>query len=135
MTNTDDWHEWPQINFDIDLFDDVQDWVANRFGDENKEVILVNKTANHFSIAIQDPKILGVALLKFSSGELSPNQIEIDKTQREMRELLDAEILKLTEELKQKVSQSTYYEQYIKETTNEDGLFSYNNGVWTNVEE
>ncbi len=133
MTNT-DWHEWPQLEFDIDQFDDVQDWVINRFGEDTTEVILVGRGSYNFHIAVRDPKIINLALLKFGDCILQPNQVNKDLIQEELRKQTDLEIKRLLEELGAKMKNIPTFEQ-IKDAVAEDAFFSYNNGVWNNVKE
>ena len=134
MTNN-DWRSWPQLEFDIEQFDDVQDWVVNRFGDETREVILVGKGRECFHIAIQDPKVLNVALLKFSDCILQGNEYEKREEAEQVRKTVDIEVKKLITELQQKLTSSPYYDKYVKEAAAGEGLFSFDNGVWTNVKE
>lgn len=132
MTNTDDWHEWPQIQFDIDLYDDVSDWVINRFGEDTKEVILTEKNGSYFYIAIQDPRVLDVALLKFTCS-LHPCHTERMRLYNIEHAKIDAEIKRLTTELQKKITSTPILNNYVKEAAR-DVLLSYNDGVWTNVE-
>lgn len=137
MTNIQDWRDWPQVLFDIDLFDDVHDWVMNRFGIQDpgkEEVVLVSKNSDHFRIAIKDYKVLDVTLLKFQC-HLCPSEQEQDVTRKEEQTKLDAEIKILMTELQAKLKNSPSYDKYVKGAIKGDGLFSHNNGVWTNVEE
>jgi len=133
-----EWRQWPQVRFDIDLFDEVHDWVMNRFGVQypgKEEVVLVSKNPDHFRIAIKDPKILNVTLLKFTC-EMCLCEYDQMKAHEAERASLDAEIKRLITEIQQKISVvGSPYENYIKEAVKEDGLFSYDNGVWTNVKE
>ena len=128
------WHEWPQLEFDIEQFDDVQDWVVNRFGDDTIEVVLAGKGSYNFHIAVRDPKIVNYALLKFSEARLQPNQVNKDIIQEEIRKQTDLEIKRLLEEIGQKIKDIPTFEQ-IKNAVAEDTFFSYDNGVWTNVKE
>lgn len=132
MTNT-DWHEWPQLEFDIDQFDDVQDWVVNRFGEDTAEVILVDKGSYVFHIAIQDPKIVNYALLKFDSCTLQPNQVNKDILAEEIRKQTDLELKRLITAIRDKMGEPVFDYQEI--AAEEDTFFSYDNGVWTNVKE
>lgn len=133
-----EWREWPQVRFDIDLFDDVGDWVMNRFGyqsPEEEEVVLVYKGADYFRVAIKDPKVLNVTLLKFNC-DLCLTECEQEYHRKAEAEKIDAEIKRLMTEIQQKITVvGSPYEKYIKEAIKEDGLFSYDNGVWTNVKE
>ena len=133
MTDT-NWHEWPQLEFDIEQFDDVQDWVVNRFGEDTTEVILVGKGTYNFHIAIRDLKIINLALLKFGDCILQPSQVNKDLIQEELRKQTDIEIKRLLEELGSKLKDIPTFEQ-IKDAVAEDTFFSYDNGVWTNVKE
>ena len=133
MTNT-DWHEWPQLEFDIEQFDDVQDWVINRFGEDTNDVVLAGKGSYNFHIAIRDPKIINFVLLKFEDCKLQPNQTNKDIMQEELRKQTDLEIKRLLEELGDKIRNIPTFEQ-IKDAMAEDTFFSYEKGVWTNVKE
>ncbi len=133
MTNT-DWHEWPQLEFDIEQFDDVQDWVVNRFGEDTTEVVLAGKGSYNFHIAIKDPKIINLALLKFEGCKLQPNQVNKDILEEELRKQTDIEIKRLLKELGGKIQNIPTFEQ-VKNAVAEDTFFSYDNGVWTNVKE
>ena len=137
MTDNNDWRKWPQVLFDIDLFDDVHDWVMNRFGHQypgKEEVVLVSKNPDHFRIAIRDPKVLDVTLLKFTC-ELCSSEREREITRKDEQRKLDAEIARLTAEIQAKLVSSPLYEKYIKEAVKENVKFSYDNGVWTHVTE
>lgn len=132
MTDT-DWKQWPQLEFDIDYFEDVQDWVVNRFGDNTREVILVGKGTFDFRIAIRDPKILNFAILKFKESTLMGNELEQEIVREEIKKQTDRDIASLMKELKEKLDKLPSVQ-----TTNaarKDAFFSYNNGVWNNVEE
>ena len=135
MTDT-DWKQWPQLEFDIDYFEDVQDWVVNRFGDNTREVILVGKGTFDFRIAIRDPKILNFAILKFKESTLMGNELEQEIVREEIKKQTDIEIKKLLEELGEKLKhiKMPSFEQ-VKNAARKDAFFSYNNGVWNNVEE
>ena len=132
MTDT-NWHEWPQLEFDIEQFDDVQDWVVNRFGEYTDDVVLAGKGSYNFHIAVKDTKIINLALLKFEGARLQPNQINKDIMQEELRKQTDLEIKRLLEELGDKIRNIPTFEQ-IKDAVAEDTFFAYNKGVWTNVE-
>ncbi len=135
MTDT-DWKQWPQLEFDIDYFEDVQDWVVNRFGDNTSEVILVGKGTYNFVIAIRDPKILNFAILKFKECTVRPNEYDQEIIREEVKKQTDIEIKKLIEELQVKLKnvKMPTFEQ-VKDAARKDAFFSYNNGVWNNVEE
>lgn len=135
--NYNEWRQWPQVFFDIELFDDVHDWVMNRFGVQypgKEEVVLVTKNPDHFRIAIKDPKVLDVTLLKFQC-HLCPSEREQVVARKEEEAKLDAEIKTLMAEIQRKLKDSPSYENWIAGGPKEDALFSHNNGVWTHVEE
>ena len=123
-----------QLEFDIEEFDDVQDWVVNRFGDDTCDVILAGKGSYNFHIAVRDPKVVNIALLKFENCRLQPNQVNKDIIQEQIRKQTDLEIKRLLEEIGQKIKDIPTFEQ-IKNAVAEDTFFSYDNGVWTNVKE
>ena len=136
MTNIQDWRDWPQVLFDIDLFDDVHEWVMNRFGIQDpgkEEVVLVSKNSDHFRIAIKDYKVLDVTLLKFKC-DLCACEHEQIKTREIESAQIDAELKKLIAELQVKLQNSPSYDKYVK-GAKEDGLFSYSNGDWIHVKE
>ena len=133
MTNT-NWQEWPQLEFDIEQFEEVQDWVVNRFGDDTCDVVLAGKGSYNFHIAVRDPKIVNYTLLKFGEARLQPNQVNKDIIQEEIRKQTDLEIKRLLNELGDKIRELPTFEQ-IKDAVAEDTFFSYNKGVWTNVKE
>ena len=130
------WHDWPQIEFDIEQFDDVQDWAVNRFGMATDEVVLIGRGTYNFHIAVKDPKIVNLVLLKFEGCRLQPNQVNKDLIQEELKKQTDLEIEKLLGELRDKLKDVHIptFEQ-IEDAVRRDAYFSYNNGVWTNVKE
>ena len=128
------WREWPQLEFDIEYFDDVQDWVINRFGEYTDDVVLAGKGSYNFHIAVKDPKIVNYVLLKFENCRLQPNQVNKDIMAEEIRKQTDLEIKRLLEELSAKLKDLPTFEQ-VKDAVAEDTFFSYDNGVWTNVKE
>lgn len=135
MTNT-DWHEWPQLEFDIEQFEDVQDWVINRFGEDTTEVILVGKGTYNFHVAIKDPKIINYTLLKFTGCRLQPNQQNKDIIAEEIKKQTDADIKRLIEKVHAKLKDipQPSYEEW-NDAVSESVYFTNNNGVWTNVKE
>jgi hypothetical protein len=135
MTNTDyKWRTWPQIEFDNDYFDDVADWVVNRFGEDTTEVILVGKGKFNFHIAIRDPKVLNVALLKFEHCELQPSEERKDEIRVELDKAVDLEIKRLLEEVNKKLENTPTFER-VKEAVKQDAYFAYENGEWNNVKD
>lgn len=129
-----DWKQWPQLEFDIEYYDDVQDWVANRFGDTDTDVILVGKGTYNFHIAIRDPKILNFAILKFRQCTIRPNEYEQEVIREEIAIATEKEIKRLLEELNTKLKDVPTFEQ-VRDAVKKDTFFSYDNGVWTNVKE
>jgi hypothetical protein len=135
MTMTDiDWKQWPQLEFEIEYYDDVRDWVANRFGDEDKDVLLVGKGTYNFHIAVRDPKILNFAILKFKECAVRPNEYEQEVIREEIAIATEKEIKRLLEELNGKIKDLPTFEA-VKNAVKEDRFFSYENGVWTDVKE
>lgn len=135
MTMTDiDWKQWPQLEFEIEYYDDVRDWVANRFGDEDKDVLLVGKGTYNFHIAVRDPKILNFAILKFRQCTIRPNEYEQEVIREEIAIATEKEIKRLLEELNGKIKDLPTFEA-VKNAVKEDRFFSYENGVWTDVKE
>lgn len=132
MTDT-DWKQWPQLEFDIDYFDDVQDWVVNRFGDNTREVILVGKGKFDFRIAIRDPKILNFAILKFRESKIIGNELEQEIVREEIKKQTDREMAILLAQLREKLDKLPSVQTV--NAARKDAFFSYNNGVWNNVEE
>ena len=125
MTNT-NWQEWPQLEFDIEQFEEVQDWVVNRFGDDTCDVVLAGKGSYNFHIAVRDPKVVNIALLKFGEARLQPNQVNKDIIQEEIRKQTDLEIKRLLEELKGRLPNLPTFED-VKNAVAEDAFFSYDN--------
>ena len=132
--NDTDWKQWPQLEFEIEDYDDVQDWVVNRFGDEDKDVVLVGKGTYNFHIAVRDPKILNFAILKFRQCTIRPNEYEQEVIREEIAIATEKEIKRLLEELNGKLKDLPTFEQ-VKNAVREDKFFSYENGVWTDVKE
>ncbi len=129
-----DWKQWPQLEFDIEYYEDVQDWVANRFGDTDTDVILVGRGTYNFHIAVRDPKILNFAILKFKECTVRPNEYKQEVIREEIKIATENEIKRLLEELSGKLKDLPTFEQ-VKNAVAEDTFFSYDNGVWTNVKE
>ena len=132
--NDTDWKQWPQLEFEIEDYDDVQDWVVNRFGDEDKDVVLVGKGTYNFHIAVRDPKILNFAILKFRQCTIKPNEYEQEVIREEIAIATEKEIKRLLEELNGKLKDLPTFEA-VKNAVREDRFFSYDNGVWTDVKE
>ena len=132
--NDTDWKQWPQLEFEIEDYDDVQDWVVNRFGDEDKDVVLVGKGTYNFHIAVRDPKILNFAILKFRQCTIRPNEYEQEVIREEIAIATEKEIKRLLEELNGKLKDLPTFEA-VKNAVREDRFFSYDNGVWTDVKE
>ena len=133
MINT-DWKSWPQLEFDIEYYDDVQDWVVNRFGDETDDIRLTRKGVYSFHIAVKESKILNFAILKFKECKVVPNEYEQERIREEIAIATENEIKRLLEELNGKIKDIPTFEQ-VRDAVREDSFFSYENGVWTNVKE
>ena len=132
--NDTDWKQWPQLEFEIEDYDDVQDWVVNRFGEEDKDVVLVGKGTYNFHIAVRDSKILNFAILKFRQCTIKPNEYEQEVIREEIAIATEKEIKRLLEELNGKLKDLPTFEA-VKNAVREDRFFSYDNGVWTDVKE